>query len=87
MESNRLLLIMIGVCLAVIFLMALAKPLQALGRILLHSLFATVGFVVFNLFFASFGLTIGINPLTVLFSGILGLPGFVTMLIIQTILL
>jgi len=81
MGSLDITLLMIIACTALIVFMLLSSPLSALARIALGSAIGTVGMLAANVFLAPFGLFVGINIITVLIVGVLGLPGFVTMYI------
>ena len=58
-----------------IFFLLLLKPLSALFRWLLRLAGSVLSLVLINLLGASFGLTVGINLVTVLTAAVLGLPG------------
>ena len=72
----------IGICLLVLAVIALAKPLQMLFRFLLS---AAVGGVV--LFVGhSMGAAVGVNGVTLLTAGTLGLPGVAGILLLSILL-
>lgn len=73
---------------AVLFLLALllfARPLKAVLKIILNSAIGCVLIMVFNFFGGLAGLFIGVNAATALTVGILGIPGFVMLLILEGI--
>lgn len=59
------------------------KPLKFLGRLILNSLLGALFLIVFNYFGQSTGVYIGVNELTALTIGLLGIPGFVAILVLK----
>lgn len=86
MDSSRLILLMIALCLALILLLFMAKPLKVAARFLLNALLGAVGLTAANFLLQPIGVYVGVNLLTAGFIGILGLPGFASLLFIQAIL-
>ena len=72
----------IFICLFVLALLAFAKPLRVLCRFLFSA--ATGSAMLF--LGQSFGVQVGINVVTVLISGLLGLPGTVGILLLSILL-
>ncbi len=62
------------------------KPLKFLGRIILNSLIGAVILIVFNYFGRYTAVYIGVNEITALIIGILGLPGFVALLLVRLLI-
>lgn len=62
------------------------KPLKFLGKMVLNSILGAVFLIIFNYFGQYFGLHIAVNEITALVLGILGIPGFVAILIIKIFL-
>jgi len=62
------------------------KPLKFLGKMVLNSILGAVFLIIFNYFGQYFGLHIAVNEITALILGILGIPGFVAILIIKIFL-
>ena len=81
MSSSDIIMLMIGVCVVLIIYLLFTNPIKTLARIALGSAAGTVGMVAVNSFLAPLGVFVGINPLTVLIVGVLGLPGFATLYI------
>ncbi len=59
------------------------KPLKFLGRLILNSLLGALFLIVFNYFGQFTGVFIGVNELTSLTIGLLGIPGFVAILVLN----
>lgn len=59
------------------------KPLKFLGRLILNSLLGALFLIVFNYFGQFTGVYIGVNELTALTIGLLGIPGFVAILVLS----
>ncbi len=62
------------------------KPLKFLGKLVLNSVLGAVFLMVFNYFGQYFDLYIAVNEVTALVLGILGIPGFIAILIIKIFL-
>ncbi|NYB74079.1 pro-sigmaK processing inhibitor BofA family protein [Sedimentibacter hydroxybenzoicus DSM 7310] len=62
------------------------KPLKFLGKMVLNSILGAVFLIIFNYFGQYFGLHIAVNEITALILGILGIPGFIAILIIKIFL-
>ena len=70
--------IIIIVCVSMIY----TAPLKTLLKILLNSAFGCVFLSISNLFLEKYGIHIGISPFTAMFTGILGLPGAIAVILI-----
>ena len=70
-------LAILGVCLIVLIIGALGRKVEWLVNFILRAVMGTVGIYFVNYFLESQQLSfaVGINPLTVLTSGLLGFPG------------
>jgi len=86
MDSVSIIVTMIVVCLSLIALLVMAKPIKLLLGIILNSAVGTVALIVSNYVLAPLGVAVGINFLTVGFIGLLGLPGFCALILMQAIL-
>lgn len=86
MDSVSVIVAMIAVCIAFIVLLCMAKPIKFMLRILLNSAVGLVALMVSNYVLAPLGVAVGINILTLGFIGILGLPGFFALILMQAIL-
>lgn len=62
------------------------KPLKFVGRLILNSLLGALFLMIFNYFSGFTGVYIGINEITALLLGILGVPGFIALLIVKLLL-
>lgn len=62
------------------------KPLKFIGRIILNSLIGAVVLIIFNYFGQYTGVYIGVNEFTALFIGILGIPGFIALLLVKLLI-
>ncbi|MEL7647020.1 MAG: pro-sigmaK processing inhibitor BofA family protein [Sedimentibacter sp.] len=59
------------------------KPIKFLGRLLLNSLLGALVLIVFNYFGQFTGVCIGVNEATALTIGLLGIPGFIALLVLK----
>lgn len=62
------------------------KPLRILGKVLLNSLVGALFLIIFNYFGQYTGVYIGVNEFTALAIGVLGVPGFIAILLIKLLL-
>jgi inhibitor of the pro-sigma K processing machinery len=80
-DSNTILLGLLGVILLYIFIKVLFIPIKLFMKLILNTVFGGIALWVFNLL----GGTIGINLVTAAVVGILGIPGFILLVILQYI--
>lgn len=62
------------------------KPLKFLGRLILNSLLGALFLIILNYFGQYTGVYIGVNEVTALLLGILGIPGFVALLVVKLLI-
>lgn len=77
MDSNTMIIYMIIACLIFIGLVLLSKSIKYIIKFFVQALFGALGFFIANSLLISFNLFVGINLITVLTVGLLGLPGFI----------
>ena len=70
-------LAILGVCLIVLMICAMGRKIEWLVNFVLRAVMGTVGIYCVNYLLAArhISVAVGINPLTILTSGILGFPG------------
>lgn len=70
-------LAILGVCLIVLIIGALGRKVEWVVNFILRAVMGSVGIYCLNYFLAlrQISVAVGINPLTILTSGILGFPG------------
>lgn len=70
-------LAILGVCLIVLIIGALGRKVEWLVNFILRAVMGTIGIYCLNYLLASrqIAVAVGINPLTILTSGVLGFPG------------
>ena len=81
MSSSDIIMLMIGACVILIIYLLFTNPIKTLVRIVIGCAVGAVGMLAANSFLAPLGVFVGINPVTVLIVGVLGLPGFVMLYI------
>lgn len=86
MNTDSVVFWMIGLCLVIICLFVLSKPLKALLRIARNALIGAFAFVGMNFLLSPLSISVGVNALTVLIVGILGVPGFLSLYLSRMIL-
>lgn len=87
METNAVIITMIMVCLGLIVLIVMAKPVKFMAKVLVNAVLGGAAIMVTNMALAPvLGSTIGVNLLTMGITGLLGMPGFLSILAIHMIL-
>lgn len=73
----------------IIFMLSwiLVIPFKLVGKFIINALLGGLLIIIFNLFSPFTGMNIGVNEITALIVGILGVPGFITILIIKIVFL
>lgn len=71
MDSTQIITAMIFSCLGLMTLIILSKPIKLLLKIVINAAIGCVAITILH----SMGLPIGINYMTILFTGLLGIPG------------
>lgn len=62
------------------------KPFKFLGKLILNSLLGALFLIIFNYFSQYTGIYIGVNEITALILGALGIPGFIAILIVKLLI-
>lgn len=75
-----------GVILICVLLVIFAKPVRAAARIIVNSAIGGIILIIFNFVSQLFGFFIGVNALTAVTVGVLGIPGFVMLLMLRLIM-
>ncbi len=86
MNSNELIMYFVIGCIIFIGLLVFSKPVKALIRVLVQSAIGAACMLIANFLLAPTGIFVGINFLTLLIVGLLGIPGFLAVYIAQAIL-
>ncbi|MCL1882839.1 MAG: pro-sigmaK processing inhibitor BofA family protein [Defluviitaleaceae bacterium] len=63
-----------------------SRQVKWLVGVIRNSAIGVVGILVFNFFFAGFGLAVGVNAVTALVVGLLGAPGFLLLYAAQLLI-
>lgn len=83
--NSTIFLYVIGVILGCVLVVIFSKPIGALFKLIVNSALGGICIVAFNFISQLFGFFIGVNALTAFTVGILGLPGFVMLLMLRLI--
>ncbi|MCI1930189.1 MAG: pro-sigmaK processing inhibitor BofA family protein [Clostridia bacterium] len=86
MGSTSMMFVITAAFLVLMAIIILAGPMAALLKFLLRSAVGGVMIVVADLLLKPVGIYIGLNALTVFFVGLLGIPGFFTLILIHKLL-
>lgn len=62
------------------------KPFKFLGKLILNSLLGALCLIIFNYFGQYTGIHIGVNAITALSLGILGIPGFIALILVKLLI-
>ena len=84
--SNTAFFYITGIILACVLTVIFSKPLGKLLKLILRCAIGTVCIIAFNFISQIFGFFIGVNALTAFTTGILGIPGFIMLLMLKLIL-
>jgi inhibitor of the pro-sigma K processing machinery len=83
--SYGTMLLYLFIFIVVVMLIAiLATPLKWLGKVLVSSAIGTLALLLFNFIGRLAGFTVGINPYTILTTGILEIPGFLLIIFLKS---
>ena len=83
--NSTLFIYIIGIILGCILIVVFSKPIRALFRLIVNSALGGICIVAFNFISQLFGFFIGVNALTAFTIGILGIPGFIMLLMLRLI--
>jgi inhibitor of the pro-sigma K processing machinery len=61
----------------------LVLPIKIIVKLVINGVVGAIALFVINIFGGLVGLTIGINPITALVAGFLGIPGIILLLFLQ----
>jgi len=82
MDSTQIITAMIFSCLALMTLIILSKPIKFLLKTIANAAVGCIAIMILQ----TMGLPIGINYMTVLFTGLLGIPGIAGLLLLCVLL-
>ena len=83
--NTTLFFYIIGIVLGCVLLVIFSKPIGMLLKAVVNSALGGVCIIAFNFVSQLFGFFIGVNALTAITVGILGIPGFVMLLMLRLI--
>ena len=83
--NSTLFFIILGIILLCVIIAVFSKPLASLLKIIMKSSLGGLCLIAFNFISQIFGFFIGINALTAITVGILGIPGFIMLLMLRLI--
>lgn len=66
--------------------MLLVLPIKLIVRLVMNGIIGAVALIIFNFFGNYIGVTIGVNPITALIAGFLGVPGVLLMIFVKMFL-
>lgn len=66
--------------------MLLVLPIKLIIRLVINGIIGAVALILFNLLGNYIGITIGVNPITALIAGFLGIPGVLLMIFVKIFL-
>ena len=75
-----------GILILYVLCKLLSAPLRLLGTLVINALVGALVLLLVNWIGGLFGLSIAINPLNALITGVLGAPGVILLLVLQWIL-
>lgn len=84
-DTNTLLAYLFGIILLYILVKVLFIPLKYLGKLMINAVVGGAALWALNVFGGVVGIQIGINIVTALVVGLLGIPGVLLLLVLQYI--
>lgn len=66
--------------------MLLVLPIKLIVKLIVNGVLGAVALFLLNIVGSYFGLTIGINPITALIAGFLGIPGVILLIFLKIVL-
>jgi inhibitor of the pro-sigma K processing machinery len=64
----------------------LVLPIKIIVKLVINGIIGAIALFIINIFGGLVGITIGINPITALIAGFLGIPGIILLLFLQYLL-
>jgi len=86
MSSDNIIMYMIGICIFFAIIIFFSDKFKTMGKFIFNGAIGSVGIYIINTLFASFGLYVGINLITFIVAGLLGIPGIISLYIINAFL-
>lgn len=86
MEPGNTIFYMIFGCAAFIVVLFFSKPLAILFKIFIRGIIGALGMYAVNFILLPLSISVGVNLLTALSVGVLGIPGFITLYALKLIL-
>lgn len=86
LDGNIILAYLFGIVLLYLAGWILLVPLKILWRLIYNSIIGALCLIIINAFGGFFGIHIGLNPITAICCGFLGLPGVAFLLFMQYML-
>ncbi len=86
MASNQLIIWLLIGCILFAFALFFSKPIKTIARIFVQGIIGSTFMFVLNFLLIPLKISVGINVLTAFIIGVLGLPGLVTLYILQVML-
>jgi inhibitor of the pro-sigma K processing machinery len=73
-------------CVIIAAMIMISHPIKFFSRMLIRGIIGVAGIFIANIFLAFTGIAVGVNLMTVLIVGLLGIPGFVALYVAQAVL-
>ena len=86
LDTNTIIIYIACICFLFLFGKIFILPLKSIVKLILNSLLGGTLIYIINLIGGLFGFHIGLNYITAIFAGILGIPGSILLVILKLIL-
>lgn len=83
LSLDDIILLIVAVLVGILVLKLIFGSLKKIIALVINSIFGVILLMITNYFGAYFGITVGINILTALIAGILGIPGVILIILFQ----
>jgi inhibitor of the pro-sigma K processing machinery len=85
-DIYSILAIFLAIAAVYIIGMLLVLPIKLIVKLVVNGVLGAIALFLLNIVGSYFGLTIGINPITALVAGFLGIPGVILLIFLKIIL-
>ena len=86
MESESVIGYMIGACILVVLFLFFSEKFKLLGKFLFNGVIGSIGIYIINNMFSSFGIFVGLNLINFIVVGLMGIPGLISLYVINAFL-
>lgn len=83
---QNIIMILIGLILAVILLRLIFGSIKKIAGLIVNSILGAIALMIINFFGAYIGISVSVNIITAIITGIFGIPGIIFLIIFQNLI-